>query len=471
MTRMMTLFDALSDLIARADPEVVRAELPGLFTPANLGREPMARRIGAFMDWRKRGGFELVNRLSEEAGQLDLEIRYPVNGDHWRLRLIADPHDPDRIDEMLMGRAPMPVMTPMKTGIDDRLIAGEFLEYVEHLGQHDLFSGAVLIARHGQVLGTTATGLASREYNVRNTTDTLFNVASLTKSWTATAAAILIEQDKMALTTPIAELVTLDGVTLDPKIQIRHLMSHTSGLGDYFGPGFDAKPKDQIREIEDFLALASSFDPKFDPGTRWSYSNIGMMLLGKAVARVSGLPYHDAIAALVLEPAEMNTAFFPHLDEVNRGCASGYGQRWTDEGPVAINALHSWAVRGAPDGCAFASLDDIWRFAESFRSGRLVSSDMAALMMSAKSELGARDYGYGFAVMPEGAIVGHSGGLIGASANLDMVNDPDGWTVIVLANDLSMRTPVIKARQLIGVTVQERDDAQTNMPRAGLTAR
>ena len=128
-------------------------------------------------------------------------------------------------------------------------------------------------------------------------------------------------------------------------------------------------------------------------------------------------------------------------------------------------------VRGAADGCAFASLQDIWAFVKAFKDGRLVSPGMARLMTTAKPELGSLDYGYGFALLPDSAVVGHSGGLIGASANLDMTRDPDGWTVIVLANDLSMRTPVIKARQMIGVTAQERDGAQTNMPRAGLTAR
>ncbi len=461
-------FDDLCNLVARADPDRVRAELPGLFSADNYARDSIARRIGAFLEWRRKGGFEMVRVLAESKTQIDVELRFPVTQDHWRLRLVLEDRPAGLIDEMLMGRAPLP---PVAAAISDKERAQRFLDYVTHLGAHDLFSGAVLIARNGTVLGQRAVGMASHEHDVPNTPETRFNVASLTKSWTATAVVRLIERGRLGFDTALDDLVTRAEGGFDRRIEIRHLLSNTSGLGDYFGPAFDGTPKDRIRSIDDFLALARSFEPSFDPGSRWSYSNIGIMLLGKVIERLMGQGYHEALRDLVLDPAGMTGAGFPHLDEINPGCASGYGFRWTDEGPVRINALHSWAVRGAPDGCAFATVRDIWAFAEAFRSGRLVSPEHVRLMTSAKPELGAPDYGFGFAVLPERAVFGHSGGLIGASSNLDMTCEPDGWTVVVLANDLSMRSPVIKARQLIGVHMQERDDARTNMPRAGLTAR
>lgn len=462
----MKAYEQLNSLVLQASPDRVRALLPMLFTETNLAREPMERRIGAFMEWRKRGGFELVRVDHNSELKAKLEIRFPVSDDHWRLHIALAHDEPHCIDEMLMGRAPLPELV---AGRSDGEIASAFLSYVEHLGKHDLFSGAALIGRHGEVLGVTATGLASREHDVPNTDKTLFNVASLTKSWTAVAAARLIEDRQMALTDQVQ--VLLEDKTLDARIEVRHLMSHTSGLGDYFGQAFNMVSKDQVRELDDFLRLTDTFAPRFAPGSDWNYSNIGMLLLGKIIERVSDLPYHDAVKKLVLDPAQMSTAFFPHLDQVHKGCASGYGNKWTLKGPLPINALHSWAVRGAADGCAFASIGDIWSFAQAFNSGRLVSSEMVETMTTAKPELGSADYGYGFALLPQRAIVGHSGGLIGASANLDMIKDPAGWTVIVIANDLSMRTPVMKARQLIGVKVQERDDAKTHLPRAGLTAR
>jgi CubicO group peptidase (beta-lactamase class C family) len=458
------MFSEFQTLVQNATPDHVRAELPKLFTSANLERDTMARRIGALLEWRRRGGFELVRIENDTPTKVELEIRFPVTDDHWRLHVIQDPEKPLQIDELLMGRAPLP---PLTVDREDEAIADEFIAYIDHLGEHELFSGAVLIGRHGKILGMGAAGLASREHDIPNTVTTLYNVASLVKPWTAVAIAKLVESGQLNYSDPLKRYVD----TVDAPVEIRHLLSHTSGLGDYFGEEFTRLSKDRLRGIDDYLALADSFTPAFEPGSDWSYSNIGMLLLGKIIERISGKSYHEAIKKMVFEPAGMNTACFPHLDEVNRGCASGYGYKWTGNGPVAINALHSWAVRGSADGCAFATLNDIWQFSEALRHGGLVSKQTLDILTTAKPELGSNDYGYGFALLPERAIVGHSGGLIGASANWDMINDPDGWTVIVLANDLSMRTPVMKARQLIGVNVQERDDAKTQMPRAGLTAR
>ena len=92
-------------------------------------------------------------------------------------------------------------------------------------------------------------------------------------------------------------------------------------------------------------------------------------------------------------------------------------------------------------------------------------------MTTAKPDLGSPDYGYGFAIHPQRVLYGHSGGLVGASANLDITCDPEGWVIVIAANDLSMRAPALKARQLVGVTVPEAEEGRSYLPRSGLTAR
>ena len=468
MSKSMQAFEALSEIISTATPESVKAALPQLFTQKNLDRESLERRIGAFLEWRKRGSFELVNVEKSAKQRLELEIRFPITDDHWRLHVVLAEDGSGKIEELLMGRAALPIL---KGGEAAQVIADRFIEYITHLGEQELFSGAVLIGCGDQILGETAVGWANRDFEIPNTTNTRFNLASLTKSWTAIAIAQLIEQQHLSLSSKLCDLVAFDGHTFDDRIEIKHLLSHTSGLGDYFGPKFDETPKSSIRELDDFLRLAKTFDPAFAPGTQWNYSNIGMILLGKIIEKLTGQSYYNAIAQNVLTPAEMSDAFFPHFDRVNPTCAVGYGNQWTINGPIQINSLYSWAVRGGPDGCSYGTVHDVWGFAQALAKNTLISSEMYTTMTSPKPELGSDDYGYGFAVLPDRAVIGHSGGLIGASANLDIINAPKGWTVIILANDLSMRTPVIKARQLIGVTMQERDEALPHLPRAGLTAR
>lgn len=454
-------------LIGQADPDTLAAALPALYTEANFARAPIEERIGAYADWRSRGGFEPVETIRNDPLAIEIIARQRVTDEHWRMAIEVSKEPPHRIDALLLGRAPMPAAQ-----VDsDAAVAVSFLEHVDRLAGHELFSGAVLIGRHGRILGQRAFGLANRDFRVPNTLETRFNVASLTKSWTAVATCQLVESGRISLDDCLGAFLSYPDTETAHRIKIRHLLSHTSGLGTYFNARFDATPRTRIRDLDDFLNLAADERPRFAPGAAWHYSNVGMILLGKVIETVTGTSYHQHVEAEVLARAGMTDAGFIELDRVNQNVAVGYHRTWTRSGPVVANTVFDWAVRGAPDGCGFATVADIWAFAEALRAGRLVSEAMVETMTTAKPELGSPYYGYGFSVHPKRALFGHSGGLVGASANLDMTVAPDGWTIIVLANDLSMRAPVIKARQLIGMNVPEDEEGRAYLPRAGMTAR
>lgn len=454
-------------LIGQADPGTLAAALPSLYTEGNLARAPLHERIGAFSDWRSRGGFEPVETLRDDPHAIEIIARQPVTDEHWRMAIEVSQELPHRIEALLLGRAPLP---PAPVG-SDADAADAFLEHVDRLAKHELFSGTVLIGRHGRILGHRAFGLANRDFGVPNNIETRFNVASLTKSWTAVAVCQLVEAGCLSLEGRLGAFLPYPDAETAGAIEIRHLLSHTSGLGTYFNARFDATPRTLIRDLDDFLALAADERPRFAPGTGWHYSNTGMILLGKVIEAVTGTPYHRHVETEVLARAGMTGAGFIELDRVNPNVAVGYHRTWTQSGPVVANTLFDWAVRGAPDGCGFATAADIWAFGEALRAGRLVSAAMVETMTTAKPELGSPYYGYGFSVHPERALFGHSGGLVGASANLDMTLAPEGWTIVVLANDLSMRAPVIKARQLVGMNVPEDEEGRAYLPRAGMTAR
>ncbi|MQX38094.1 serine hydrolase domain-containing protein [Roseospira navarrensis] len=455
-------------LVETATPATIAEALPGLYTPENLARDTLGRRIGAVMDWRARGGFEVVAITARTPATIEAVVRLRLSDEHWRLAVEVEPDPPHRVAALLLGRAPLPVTGPPAS---DAAAARAVLDHVARLADADLFSGAVLVGRHGRVLAEGAFGLANRDFSVPNTLGTRFNVASLTKSWTAVAICQLIEAGRLSLDDPLSRFLCYPDRESAERIRIRHLLSHTSGLGTYFNDAFDATPRGRVRDLDDFLALARDDRPAFEPGTAWHYSNIGMILLGKVIEAVTGTDYHSHVTEHVLRAAGMESAGFVELDHVNPGIAVGYHTTWTTDGPVVTNALFEWAVRGAPDGCGYATVRDIWAFAEALRGGRLVSPGMVEAMTRAKPELASPDYGYGFAIHPERALFGHSGGLIGASANLDITRAPDGWVIVVLANDLSMRAPVLKARQIVGVTVPEAEEGRAYLPRAGMTAR
>jgi len=449
-------------------PNAIERFINNDYTPANGARASLNDRITAFMNWRERGGFNIESVVRSEPFYVEAGVISPLTGEHWRLAVDIEATPPFRVERLLLGRAPLPVI---KGCSSDRSIADQFVGFVDHLEAHGLFSGAVLIARHDVVLAEKAYGRANRDFDIPNQIDTRFNVASLCKSWTAVGICQMIEAGALSFETPLSDFLHYPDKESAGRIRIKHLLSHTSGLGDYFTHEFDHRARHHTRSLEDFLELAQHQLPEFAPGTAWRYSNIGMVLLGKIIELISGRSYFDHMQHAVLSRAGMTSSGFPQLDHVNKNTAVGYGKRWTTAGPVDCNSLFEGVVRGGPAGCGYATASDIFRFAQSFTRGDLVSHEMVKLMSSAKPELGAHDYGFGFSVHPERALYGHSGGLVGASANLDITCKPDGWVVVVLANDLGMRTPTLKARQLIGVTVQESVQGRSYLPRAGLSPR
>jgi len=143
------------------------------------------------------------------------------------------------------------------------------------------------------------------------------------------------------------------------------------------------------------------------------------------------------------------------LDRVNDNLAVGYAEQWSVEGVELKNNLFEHVIRGGPAGGCYATVGDLHRFARALNDGTLVSQDMAHTLTTPKPELDSPNYGYGFGIHPNRALYGHSGGFVGISANLDITVDPDGWVVVVLANDENMRAPVMMARHLIGVEEPE----------------
>lgn len=459
---------ALNDVItlaAAATPETVADFVLQRYSESYGSDQSVGRRIAMYMEWKARGGFLVEEVARSEPHYIEVVARHCHSDDWWRL---AVEMEADRISGVLLGRYPLP---QMRIARDDQQVADQYVDYINSLSEVDLFSGAVLVARRGQILVQRAFGLANRDFDIPNTLETRFNVASLTKSWTATAICKLIEQGELSFDTTLDTFLPYPTSDAAATIQIRHLLSHTSGLDGYFTEEFDKTARKNMRSVDDYLALTRDQLPKFPPGTQWSYSNTGMVLLGKILEQICGSTYFDVMQELVLKPAGMNDSGFPELDFVNKNTAVGYGKAWSKDGLRWKNSLYEGVIKGGPAGCAYATVGDVFRFAEAFRGGRLVSGDMMKMMTTAREELSSPDYGYGFAIHPERALYGHSGGLIGASANLDIFEDPEGWVVVVLANDLTMRTPVLKARQFIGLTVPENEEARAYLPHAGLVPR
>src|SRR5690242_10263646 len=181
------------------------------------------------------------------------------------------------------------------------------------------FSGAVLVVRNGSTLFEGAYGLADRERNVPNTPLTQFRVGSMNKMMTAVAALQFVQAGTLRLDASLGEyLRDYPNAEVASTVTVQHLLTHTGGTGDIFGPDFVAH-RLELRTTSDYLKLYGARGLQFAPGTQYVYSNYGFMLLGAIIEQLSGKSYYEHVAARVLAPAGMTSTGFAPEDSLVPG--------------------------------------------------------------------------------------------------------------------------------------------------------
>jgi D-alanyl-D-alanine carboxypeptidase len=293
----------------------------------------------------------------------------------------------------------------------------------------DGFAGAVLVARHGKVLLKDAWGRADRKAKIANTPATRFRIGSMNKMFTAVATLQLAEAGKLKLDDPIGEhLSGYPNKQVAAKVTVRHLLTHTGGTGDIFGPEFD-QHRVGLREHRDYLKLYGSRGLSFEPGSRFEYSNYGYVLLGALIEGVTGGSYDDYVRDHIFRSAGMrSTGALPESVEVPER-AVGY---------LRLSPTSAWEPntytlpwRGTAAGGGYSTVGDLLRFAQALESGRLLSRAMLADATRPHQP----QYGYGFDVQGQGRLgsYGHGGGAPGMNGELRVFPEL-GYVVVALSN-------------------------------------
>ena len=335
---------------------------------------------------------------------------------------------------------------------------GQWLDsYLKRLTAADVFSGSVVVARNGKPIFQNAYGLASKAYNIPNRVDTKFNLGSMNKMFTAVAIAQLVEQGKLTFSDTVGKVLPdYPNKEVAAKVTIHHLLTHTSGLSDYFTPRFFETSKDRFKAVKDYLPLFVDQPLLFQPGERMSYSNAGFMLLGAIVEKVSGQDYFTYVREHVYKPAGMNDTDAFELDHDTPNLAIGYTSE--DEngryvpGPRANN-LFSHVVKGGPAGGGFSTAPDLLKFTNALVADRLLSRPSREILTTGKVVYApGMKYGYGFfcSEINGRRVIGHSGGFLGINSELDIHLDT-GYTIIVMSNyDPPIAQQIVtKIRQVI----------------------
>jgi D-alanyl-D-alanine carboxypeptidase len=328
----------------------------------------------------------------------------------------------------LAGPATGQPEVPMVPRLKETATLAALKARAEDLAKNDQFSGVLLVARNGKVLLQKAWGRANRETGAPVTLDTRFRMGSMNKMFTAVATLQLVEAGKLALDDPIGKILTdYPNKELASKVTVRHLLSHTGGTGDIFGPDF-MKNRLTLREHSDYLKLYGSRALAYEPGTLYQYSNYGFILLGAIIERLSGRSYYDYVNDKIFKPAGMaSTGSLPESQSVpNR--AVGY---MASDGGAWVPNTDTLPWRGTAAGGGYSTAGDLLRFAAALESGKLISK--ASLAEAIRPHQG--NYGYGFQVKGYGSSqsFGHGGAAPGMSGDLRVFPEL-GYVVVCLSN-------------------------------------
>jgi CubicO group peptidase (beta-lactamase class C family) len=307
-------------------------------------------------------------------------------------------------------------------------------EKVEADAASGRFSGAVLLARHGKVLFSTAKGMADREKQKPNTLETRFRMGSMNKMFTATAVLQLVQAGKVSLDAPVGRyLVDYPNKEVATKVTVHHLLTHTGGTGDIFGPEYE-KHRLELRTLADYAKLYGQRPLRFEPGTRWEYSNYGFILAGLIVERASGQSYYDYVRDHIFKLAGMHATGAEPEEQAVPNRAVGYMRA---PGGVQPNtSTLPW--RGTSAGGGYTTVGDLLRFATALTSHTLLDPTHTALLTTGKVETGrgpSDKYAYGFIDGHEfGArSFGHGGGAPGMNGDL-RIFPASGYVIAALVN-------------------------------------
>jgi CubicO group peptidase (beta-lactamase class C family) len=279
----------------------------------------------------------------------------------------------------------------------------------------------------------------------------------MNKMFTAVGVAQLAEKGRLAFTDTVGKhLPDYPDKAVAETVTLHHLLTHTSGVGDYFDDKYVAAAKDRFRTVRDFFPLFVDKPLEFEPGSRFPYSNAGFMILGAVIEKVSGESYFDYIREHIYKPAGMTDTDAYEMDQDTPNLATGYTREnllgQFVPGPRRNN-LFLHVVKGGPAGGGFSTAEDLIRFAQALRAHKLLGPELTELVVAAKVDsFPGQKYGYGFAeeVVNKHRIVGHGGGFPGISSQLDIYSGL-GYDVAVLSNyDPPAATHIVsKLRSLI----------------------
>ncbi len=344
------------------------------------------------------------------------------------------------------------------------------------------FTGAWLYAENGEIVSKGAVGFRDPQDTLPVEEDTIFQLASVSKQFTAAAVMLVVRKGLLHLDDGIAmyfpELTMYKGVT------VRHLLTHTGGVPDYFDDAdwFIRIWKEEHRvpgndEILRFLC-ETKLSPCFAPGAKLEYSNTGYNLLALLVERVSGVPYEEFLQKYIFEPAGMRSTRCCHIrrdgvpfDNYARATVYEDGRFIADVDSKEDGDVTAFdGVNG--DDYVYTNIFDMLKWDKALREGKVLTLEEQQLMYTPGKLLNGENavydedeglgYGFGWAIEKNeelGLIVSHSGGMPGVHTWFERFLDANRVLMILCSREM------LDARAHYGLFTGLRDIARGKDPK------
>ena len=387
------------------------------------------------------GGLTVVSTAPQGERMVEAVVKTNRGAKFGKLVVFTSKAEPGKISDIFLLAARDPAKVKAEAWPTGSLplprIATEIEKHAASLAAEDSFSGVVLVAKADKIVVNRAYGLADQQWKAPNRTDTLFHMASVGKMFTAAAVLKLASEGKVSLDDTLAKWVPEYPHPEAAKITLKHLLTHSAGIGDWDGR--------QVRGEKSGAELAATMtEPlQFEPGAHFNYSNAGFVLLQAAIEKATGKGFADALQQLVFAPAGMRRTGLWPVTAIVPNRATGYLR--PEDDPLGLGPRYSneqflgYGANGS--GGEYSTAADMLAFNRAIATGKLLGPAMTTQMLIPRIDFAGAQrpskYGYGVDL---GTCSGHStfghggGGPNSGVSSVDYYVRDGGWSIIVLSN-------------------------------------
>lgn len=260
--------------------------------------------------------------------------------------------------------------------------SGSIEQLMKQYASNKQFNGVVLVAEKGRIIYQGAFGIADYEWNIANTTDTRFEIASITKTFTALMIMQLAEHGKIKLGGKISDYLKEYPKETGDKISITQLLEHSSGMqrdiadfppnGNNF-PDIAAKINEEFLSIKEQVDLIAKRPLLFEPGTNYSYSSDGYTVLGRILEVICNKPYEEVLDSLVLKPIHLlETGYKDHYTIIGKR-AAGYAEEY-----LGLKKARQMGI--APSGGMYSTAADLLKWEQALYTSQLIGEKTKEIM-------------------------------------------------------------------------------------------